>query len=192
MLWQARWKRASWIALAALAAALTVSLPAATAVIDRSTGVSDLAMLAEHLSGIVASAAVLEWVAALASVSSPPWPRAHYAVAAAVMICMTALFAVMPRPEAADFTATVSGGLPYVYLQVFYAYLGFAMAAAALLFWRASRLSPRGTVRWGFWLLATGTSGGTCYAAYQTCYLALRTLALLSAEEGQQRRPVRH
>jgi hypothetical protein len=100
------------------------------------------------------------------------------------MAAMTGLFTVMPRPESADFTATVSGGLPAAYLQVFYTYLGVAMAVASVLFWRASRQSPRGTVRWGFWLLATGTSGGALYALYQTCYLADRLLSLISATQA--------
>jgi hypothetical protein len=182
-LFQPGWKRAPWVALTALAVALTLDLPTIVTVIDRSSGIADLATLGKHLSGIAASAAVLDWVAALASVSSAPRLRVHHAVAAAAMIAMTSLFALMPRPEAANFTATVSGGLPAVYLQVFYAYLGVAMAVATVLFWRTSRLSPRGSVRWGFWLLATGTTGGACYAAYQTCYLLLRVTAVLSAAQ---------
>jgi hypothetical protein len=90
------------------------------------------------------------------------------------------LFAVMPRTESASFTASVTGGLPAVYLQVFYTYLGTAMGAAAVLFWRAGLLPPRGTVRWGLWLLGAGTSGAACYAAYQTLYLILRVLDAVS------------
>jgi hypothetical protein len=184
-LWQARWKRAPWIALTALAVALTLALPAAITVIDRSSGITDLATLGKHLSGIIASAAVLDWVAALSSSSRTPPLRVHRAAAAAAITCMTALFAVMPRAESADFTSTVTGGLPAAYLEVFYAYLGTAMAAAAVLFWRASRLAPRGTVRWGFWLLAVGTSVGACYATYQTLYLILRILVAVSTADAR-------
>jgi len=184
-LWQARWKRAPWVALAALAVALTLNLSAPVTLIDKSSGIADLATLAKHLSGVVASAAVLDWVAALASVSSPPRLRAHHALAATAMTAMTALFAVMRRPESPAFVSTVSGGLPAAYLQVFYAYLGAAMGVAAVLFWRASRLSPRGSVRWGFWLLASGTTGGACYALYQSCYLVFRVLGLLRSTQAE-------
>jgi hypothetical protein len=184
-LWQARWKRAPWIALTALAVALTLDLPATITAVDRSSGITDLATLGKHLSGIIASAAVLDWVAALANSSRTPPLRAHRAAAAAAIACMTGLFAVMPRIESADFTLTVTGGLDAAYLQVFYTYLGAAMAAAAVLFWRASRLPPRGTVRWGFWLLAAGTSVGACYAAYETVYLLLRILGAVSAADAR-------
>lgn len=183
-LWHDRWKRAPWIALFALAVALTVNLPAAITVIDRASGIADLSTLAEHLSGIVACVAVLDWVAALAGTDRPSWPRPHHVAAAVAMACMAVLFAVMPRPETANFAATVTGGTAAAYLLVFYACLGTAMGAAAVLFWRVSRLSPPGTVRWGFWLLATGTSAGTCYAACRTGYLALRALSGISAADA--------
>jgi hypothetical protein len=126
---------------------------------------------------------VLDWVAALASSNRTRPLRVHWAAAAAAIICiiaMTALFAVMPRTESDDFTSTATGGLPAAYLQVFYVYLGTAMAVAAVLFWRASRLAPGGTVRWGFWLLATVTSVGACYAVY----LLLRVLGTISTTDA--------
>jgi len=182
---QARWKRAPWIAVTALAVALTLDLPAAITVIDRSSGITDLATLAKHVSGIIACAAVLDWVSALANANRTPTLRGHRAAAAAAITCMIALFAVMPRAESDDFTSTVTGGLDAAYLQVFYTYLGTAMAAAAVLFWRASRLLPRGTVRWGFWLLAAGTSSGACYAVYETVYQLLLILSAVSTAEAR-------
>jgi hypothetical protein len=184
-LWQARWKRSPWIALAALAIALTLDLPASITAIDHSTGIVDLATLGKHVSGIIASAAVLDWVAALQSADRTPRLRVHRVAAAAAIAAMTVLFAVMPRTETADFTPTVSGGLPAAYLLVFYSYLGAAMGGAAVLFWGASRLPPRGTVRWGFWLLAAGTSTGACYATFQAACLILRVLGAVGAADAQ-------
>lgn len=184
-LWQARWKRAPWIALTTLAIALTLDLPEAITVIDHSTGIIDLATLGKHVSGIIASAAVLDWVAALQSADRTPPLRVHRVAAAAAIVAMTVLFAVMPRTETADFTPTATGGLPAAYLLVFYAYLGAAMAGAAVLFWRASRLPLPGTVRWGFWLLAAGTSSGACYATFQAVCLILRVLGAVAAADAR-------
>jgi hypothetical protein len=179
-LWHDRWKRAPWIALFALAVALTVDVPSVLRWIDRSSGIADLATLVRHLSGVAASAAVLDWVAVLASARGPVRLRAHHGLAAAAMAAMIVLFALMRRPESLNFTAIAAGGLAFAYLQVFYAYLGGAMGVGAVLFWRVQRLSPRGTVRWGFWLLATGNTCGFCYAACQTGYVAARVLGWVS------------
>lgn len=179
-LWQDRWKRAPWIALAALAVALTADLPALIFRIDRVAGIADLATLIKHASGVVAAAAVLDWVAQLGRPGRVPWLRGHRAAAAAAIVCLTALFAVMPRPESADFSNTVAGGTAAFYLLVFYAYLGTAMAAAAILFWRVSQVPARGALRCGLWLLATGTSAGALYSAYQGVYLILRMSGAIS------------
>lgn len=178
------WKRAPWIALAALAVALTTDLPTAARVIDHGSGIADLSTLLEHLSGVVASAAVLDWVSALGSPRRQPGFRSHHVAAAVAMAAMTGLFVVMPRPETADFTSTVTGGTAAAYLLVFYAYLGTAMSVAAILFWRVSRHVPPGTLRWGLWLLGAGTTIGACYAAYQALYLALRIPGVISPADA--------
>jgi hypothetical protein len=180
---QATWKRAPWIALTSLAIALTLDLPAVITGIDNSSGITDLATLGKNVSGIIASTAVLDWVAALQSADRTPPLRIHRATAAVAIAAMTVLFGVMPRTETADFTLAMTSGLADAYQLVFYTYLGVAMSAAAVLFWRTSRLAPRGTVRWGFWLLAAGTSSGACYAAFQVVCLSLRVLGSVSAED---------
>jgi hypothetical protein len=178
---QDKWKRAPWIALAALAVALTASTPPVTRAADRAAGIADLTTLILHLSGIIASAAVLDWVSALSSPRRVRWLRGHRAAAAAAMACMTALFTVMPRPETADYASTVTGGAGAAYLMVFYLYLGAAMSAAAVLFWRVSRVPAHGTLRCGLWLLAAGTSCGALYAGYQAGYLILRVSGAIGA-----------
>lgn len=184
-LWQAGWKRAPWVALAALAVALTLNLSAVITAVDTSSGVPELATLVKHLAGIIASEAVLEWVAALANPGRAPRVRAYRAGAAAAVASMSVLFALMPRAESDDFNLTETSGLATAYLLVFYACLGTAMAVATVLFWRASRLSPRGTVRWGFWLLAAGTSLGACEAVYQVAFLILRSTVTFSTAEAK-------
>lgn len=182
---QDRWKRAPWLALAGLAVALTADLPASISAIDRATGIADLSTLVKHLAGIAASAAVLDWVPALKDPSRKPGFRRHHVAAMVAATAMTALFAVMPRPESDNFTATVAGGTAAAYLLVFYVYLGTAMTAAATLFWQVSRAPPeheaRGAFRWGLWLLASGTTTGACYSAYQVIYLALRCTGIIDS-----------
>lgn len=181
------WKRAPWIALAALAVALTVDLPAAIRAIDRVTGVADLATLTRHVAGIIACTAVLDWVSALKNPSPRPGLRRRHVVAAAAVAALAALFPFMPRPETGDFAATVTSGTAAAYLLVFSLYLGTAMAVASVLFWHVSRRPPDGSprgFRWGLRLLAAGTTLGTGYAAYQTAYVGLRVTGIISPADA--------
>lgn len=182
---QDRGKHAPWVALAMLAVALTASLPSLIPRIDHATGVAGLSTLIKHLARVAASVAVLDWVSALARPGRVPWLRGHRAVACAVMACMTALFALMPRPGASGFAETAASGFTASWLLAFYVYPGAAMTAAAILFWHVGREPARGTVRWGTWLLATGSSCGALYAVYQITYLGLRVPGALDAAEAR-------
>jgi len=98
-------------ALTALAIALTLDLPAAITrrrqvVRHHRPGYAEQAHVRDHRlrsrTGLGCSALELQ----------PHSPlRVHRAAAAAAVTRMTALFAVMPRVESADFTSTVTGGL---------------------------------------------------------------------------------
>ena len=87
-----------------------------------------------------------------------------------------------PLPIAATGTAGVAGRPAHARGT---ACLGAAMSVASVLFWRASRVSLHGTLRWGLWLLATGTSAGACYAAYQTARLFSRASGTISAADAR-------
>ncbi len=178
--WWAPWKRAAWVSLAALATAMTVDLPAVITWVDQAAGVTDLATLIKHLAGIIACTAILDWVIALNR--HGPGRRSFgrwHAAAAATMMVMILLFVLVPRRESAEFTDTQTGGAATAYLVVFHAYLGAAMVAAARLFWRASRGTRPGALRWGLWLLACGTTAGAAYAACQVVLVIIRFAGLL-------------
>jgi hypothetical protein len=183
-------KRAPWLALTGLAIALTAGTPAAIRAIDTATGIDDLSALVKHLSGIIACAAVLDWVTNLKDPVRKPGLRRHHAAAGIAMAALITLFAAMPRPEADDFPATVNSGTSTAYLLVFYLYLGIAMTAAAVLFWRVSRLPVDDAIsvsfRWGLRLLGAGTTIGACFAAYQIIYLVLRSSGALRPSAAGQ------
>jgi hypothetical protein len=171
---QASWKRAPWIALAALALALSVSLPVASPAVDRAVGVADFSQLVKHVCAVIAAAAFLDWMSVLAD----PGHRKHLAArrpaAGLAIASMIALFIVTRRPETTSYTAAITGGTAVAYLMIMYLYLGAALAVAAPVFARAARVSPGGTLRWGLRFLAAGSAFGTGFAAWMTCCLLLR------------------
>lgn len=182
-LWQEPWKRAPWVALAALAVALTAGLTRPALVLDRWT-CADFSTLVKHVAGVVAAAAVLHWLDSLASPERHRYRRHILGTSSAVIAGMTGLFIVMPRPESATWTVHVTGGAGAAYLLLMYAYLGVALSVASRVFARASR-KPRGTARWGLWLLAAGTATGTAYAAYMSISLVLRMTHAVTVPAGQ-------
>lgn len=172
---QEPWKRALWMAFTALAAALTVSLHPVVKIIDTASCVTDLATLLKHVAGIVACAAVLEWVIALTRPHARIPRRSRYTVAVTTALTMTVLFFFIRRQEAADFTDTMAGdATATAYMLVFEFYLGIAMGLAAAMFLAAARQAPRGLLRWGLWILTAGASAGVAYAICRTAFLLLR------------------
>jgi hypothetical protein len=169
---QEPWKRALWVAFAALAAALTFSLPGVARLLDELTGVTALATLLKHVAGILACAAVLEWVTAL---TRRAWvsPRWRFAGALAAATAMAVLFCFIPRGSG-DFTDTMAGNpTATAYLMVFEAYLGLAMALATALFLFAARRAPRGLLGVGLWTLTTGSTVGVLYAFLRSTFLLI-------------------
>jgi hypothetical protein len=191
VLWRLRsaraepWRRALWLALAGLAAALTLDLPLVITAVDSATGVPDMSTLLKHLAGIIASAAVLDWVIAL----TRPQPRARrplprHVIAAATAIALTVLFFATRRTESTDFASTMAGDpTATAYLMVFETYLGIAMATAAGRFSTAGRAATGGLLlRYGLWTLTAGTALGAVYAL-------LRLIVLAGAATGTGQMP---
>jgi hypothetical protein len=177
--WQTSWKRAPWVALAALAVALTLDLPAVTTGIDRLAGVTLIAVMLKHLAVIASCTALLSWVGALARQSATRGFPTRYIVALAVTGTLVTLFLVMPRHETTRFTETATGLPAIAYLWVFYGYLGAALGVAAVMFWRARREitrpgRPRRGLRTGLLLLAAGSAVVTAYSACQMVALVFR------------------
>src|SRR5579875_2443156 len=69
--WQEPWKRAPWLSVVCLAAALTADLPPVTGFIDGTTGMPELATLIKVLGGTGAVAAATAGVRAARSPSRP-------------------------------------------------------------------------------------------------------------------------
>ncbi|WP_194904799.1 MAB_1171c family putative transporter [Catenulispora rubra] len=172
---QERWKRALWVAFAALAVALTAELAPVSRFLDQTGGVTDLGTLIKHLAGIVACAALLDWVIALNSPTTPPVPArrvaVRHAIALAAMAAMTVLFFQIDRRETTNFAETQAGsGIATAYLLTFEVYLGVAMGIATWMFLTVLRdpKTPRGLLATGVWTLAAGTSLGVVYAALRS------------------------
>ena len=177
---QEPWKRALWAAFACLALALAFDLPAVAAAVDRAAGVTGLATLLKHLSGIAACAAGITWVTALAP--SPPAARcrpvlACRATTAVTMAALLILFAIAPRRETADLTGATAGQpAATASLFIFESYLGAAMAVATVVFGRVARQARAGLLRWGLRLLSAGTASGAVYAMAR-CTVLVSALA---------------
>jgi hypothetical protein len=174
---QAPWKRSLWLAFFGLSVALTATLPPVTRAIDRASGIVDLATLVKHLAGIVACAAVLDWVLALNKPQNlGRFPARRHYVAATTMVAMVALFFAIDRQETFNFAELESGNgaAATAYLLTFEIYLGIAMGIASNLFSHASRRKATGLLRVGMWILAAGTALGVVYAVLRSAYLIVR------------------
>lgn len=188
--WSSPWKRAPWMAFAALAVALTTDLPPVITWIDRTAGATDLAVLVKHLAMVVACTAVLDWVTSLSQPAAAPvrYLGLRHASGGLVVIALVVLWTVMPRHETTSFTETEHGALAGAYLGLFYVYLGAALGTAAGLFWRARRQAGMngdvgGAGRRGLGpallLLMTGSAVAAAYAACQFAVLAARAISPL-------------
>jgi hypothetical protein len=178
---QEPWKRALWAALAFLALALTIQLPAASAWLDARARVTDLSALVAHLAIIAACAALLEWTTALTPAAHRPAaariPLRRLLAGAAILVLALA-FPAIPRREAADFGAAMAGNpAGTAWLLGFEACIAAAMTAAAGLFARAARLARPGLLAWGLRLLTAGTVLAGLYAAARSGALVAGLLA---------------
>jgi ABC-type Co2+ transport system permease subunit len=172
-----RWKGALWAAFLALAIAMTFDIPQAASQVNDATGVPALATLIKHLTGLIACAAVLEWVIALTRLDTDTAARRRlrYSLAAAAALAMTVLFSAIAHRSNGDFADTMAdNGTAVAYLAVFETYLGIAMACASVLFLTAARRTPPELLRQALWTLGTGTCLGVAYAVLRSVFLIAR------------------
>jgi hypothetical protein len=169
-------QRTLWFAFAALTLAMTLRRPPIMHAIDDGTGIVNLSTLLKQYLGIIAAAAVLEFVYVIARPQQRAGVRLRMAAAGATMALLTVLFAFIPRrAEAEDFFESSAGSVPATaYLLVWLAYLGTAMAMATWLFWGSSRHAGAGWLRTGLRLLGAGTAVGVGYSFARAVYLVLR------------------
>jgi hypothetical protein len=175
--WQQPWKRAPWMTIFMVAVALTADLPPVITAIDHSTGIADLATLIKLLAGVTAAIAAVNGV--IAANMPGHAPRLTWRWLIPWGIAMTALvtvFVLMPRREVPDFTASVTGGLPAVFLLIWYVSLGAAVVATAVLYLRASRVRTAPSARAGMWLVTAACAVGMAFVGWMLAYLALRTM----------------
>ena len=183
---QEPWKRALWAAFAFAALALTCGLPQVAAAVDREAGVAGLSALAVRLAGVIACAAMLEWVSALTPAAhSRPARRvpARRVLAVAVMAVLIVLFlAIRPR-QAASLAGAMAGNRgAAAWLLVFEAWLGMTMALATVQFARAASLARAGLLGWGLRLLTAGTGLTVAFAAARSVMLMVAMTG--SADRG--------
>lgn len=171
------WRRGLWLAFAALAAAMTLDLPPVITMVDRGGEITDLAMLLRHLCGILACAAVLDWVIALTRPRAMRrWrPARRHLFPVIAMFALSLLFFLVRRHEAAD-SAGVMAGDPAgtAYLTIFEAYLAGTAGLAAAALMVTAREAGTGLLRWGMWLMASGAALGVAYAVTSGALLLIR------------------
>ncbi|MEU9158877.1 MAB_1171c family putative transporter [Streptomyces sp. NPDC048424] len=164
-------QRALWVAFASIAAAMTLGVPEVMHVADAFAGVHNLATLGKNLFGIVASAAILDFVTVIARPESVSGMRRVLVPASAItMTSLTLLFALTPRPEESDnFFETNMGSAPgTAYYIVCFGSLGLAMAVATRLFWGSSRHAGARWLRWGLRTLGAGSAFGLLYSLFRS------------------------
>ncbi|MFE9253902.1 MAB_1171c family putative transporter [Streptomyces sp. NPDC006879] len=169
-------QRTLWVAFAALTLAMTLRHPTVMHTIDNGTGVNNLSTLLKQYLGIMAAAAVLEFVYVIARPHQRAGFRLRMAAVGTTMTALTVLFAFVPRQtETTDFFDSSAGSATATaYLLVWLAYLATAMAVATWLFWGSSRQAGAGWLRAGLRLLGAGTAVGVMYALSRAGYLVLR------------------
>ncbi|MGY5009969.1 MAB_1171c family putative transporter [Streptomyces sp. 900105755] len=169
-------QRALWIAFASIAVAMTLGMPGVMHATDAFTGVHNLATLGKNLLGIVASAAILDFVTVIARPDSVSALRRVLIPAAAdAMTSLTILFALTPRPEESDnfFESNMGSAPGTVYYIVCFGSLGLAMAVATWLFWGSSRHAGARWLRTGLRILGTGSTFGLLYSLFRTILMLL-------------------
>ena len=178
-------QRALWLTFAALTLSMTLRLPTVMNAIDGGTGVNNLSTLVKHLLGILAAAALLEFVYGITRQDGGEGRRARMVITAVALTSLAVLFALVPRESQAEKFFETHTGTPAAtaYLLVWFGYLGTAMAIATALFWGAARHAGASWLRTGLRLLGLGTAAGVLYALCRAGYLVLRLFGFGDAQD---------
>lgn len=166
-------KRTMWLALAALACAMTFDLPPVITAVDGAAHVTDVATLVKHLLAVAACTALIDWTIAT---SRPPRlrrPMRHrHAITIAIALVLAALFLRTPRVETTDFSASAVGNSwAIAYLLTFELYLAFAMVLGTQMFAAAWPSASSRPLRAGLKLLTAGTVTGAAFAVTRSAAL---------------------
>jgi membrane-associated phospholipid phosphatase len=168
--------RAYWLALLALAVAVTVLLPPIQLAVDHATGVPNLARLLGHSLALVnacAAQAFLLYSSYQVPSARPRVRRRGWALAVTLAL-MGALFILgKVQNETLDFIGRYGTATPIlVYWLIFLTYLGLALVDVVRLSWRWARLTDQAVLGLGLRVTAAGGVIGLCYVGYDLLFLA--------------------
>ncbi|KOV95134.1 hypothetical protein ADK65_30030 [Streptomyces sp. NRRL B-1140] len=169
-------QRALCVAFASIAVAMTLGVPAVMHAADALCGVHNLATLGKNLFGIVASAAILDFVTVITRPESASGLRRVLIPASAItMTSLAVLFAFTSRPEESDnfFETNMGSASGTAYYMVCFGSLALAMAVATRLFWGSSRHAGARWLRWGLRTLGAGSAFGLLYSLFRTILMLL-------------------
>ncbi|MER6047228.1 MAB_1171c family putative transporter [Streptomyces sp. NPDC001793] len=163
------------VAFVALAIVMTLSQDFIASWLDEALSVSSVTALLKHLSGLVASGAVLEFISQMAGQSTGRRARrTRFGLGVAAGITMTAAFPFLPRAESRTFLSdSIGSGATQVYWGTWLLYLGTALALATKLCWRQARQAPAGRLRVGLGFVGSGTAVGMLYVLNKLAFVAL-------------------
>ncbi|MER7752636.1 MAB_1171c family putative transporter [Kitasatospora sp. NPDC097643] len=180
----ARRTRLLWGVWASWAVSMTIGVPAVRRVIDAALGVASGTNLLVHLSGLVASALILEFVREMTASSRGRASRLNLAGLAATAVTLTATFAVMPRPdgEVDLLTYSQASTVGYLYWTVLTGYTAIGLTASAVLCWIHGRHASPGPVRTSLWLMRASSLFGMTYLGHRFYFLTTRYLRWTNAE----------
>jgi hypothetical protein len=172
--------RAYWLALLALALAVTVLLPPVQLALDRTTAVPNLARLLGHSLALGCACAALAFLLFSTYPEATAQARVHRRVWALTVTfsLMGGLFtAAKVRHETLDFLGQYgTAPLIVVYWLVFLTYLGVALVDVVRLAWRWAGQTDRAVLGLGLRLTAVGGLVGLAYVGYDLLFLAAAQL----------------
>jgi hypothetical protein len=172
--------RAYWLALLALAVAVTVLLPPVHLALDRTTGVANLARLLGHGLALVnacAAQAFLLYSNYPEATARPRVQRRAWALAATLALMGTLFTLGRVHHETLDFIGSYGTATPIlVYWLIFLTFLGIALVDVVRLARRWARLTDRAILGLGLRLTAAGGLVGLVYVGYDLLFLAASRL----------------
>jgi Family of unknown function (DUF6545) len=169
--------RAYWLAMLSLAAAVTVLIPPVQLAVDRTVGVTDLALLLRHILALGCACAAQAFLlySSYPQAAADPKVRRQVWALVATLTAMAALFTVgQAHHEVFDLQGHHDGPVRPVllYWLLFLGYLGLALVNATRLLWRWAGLTDQVLLRGGLRLVAAGAAVGLGYVGYHLAYLA--------------------
>jgi uncharacterized protein DUF6545 len=167
--------RAYWLAMLTLAGAVSVIMPPVQQAVDRSSRVSDLALLLRHILALGCACAAQGFLLS-SSPADEARPRLRRQVWAlvATLLAMAVLFLIGKADhESFDIlSGRQTGRSVLLYWLLWLTYLGLALVNATRLLGRWARLSDDPLLRGGLRLISVGAAVGLGYVGYHLAVLA--------------------